>query len=1124
MTAAFEVHPDVEILPGYRLIRKIGSGGYGEVWLCDAPGGLKKAVKIVYGTLDEERASSELRSLQRIREVKHPFILSLERIEVVDGHLIIVTELAESSLHDQFHAYCLQGMNGIPRERLMGYLRDTAEALDFLSLKHDLQHLDVKPGNLLLVADRVKLADFGVVKNLSEKQHSCIGGLTPSYAAPEMFDGRAGRHSDQYSLAIMYYELLTGRIPFDGTTMAQLATQHLHHKPNLELVPEAEQAILHRALAKEPSQRFPSCSEFIEKLAHAEREYIANAQATREASPDATPRAFAPKRRLIARGGSSAERKQSTVLVSKKPIANLPALPDSVVGVWRQMPSLFIGLGGVGCQVLAQLRSIFVESEAPTDHTHWLLIDTSSDGLKAGADKPELAFDDHEKLFIPLRDAHYYREAPADTFETVSPRWLYNIPRSQATGGARPLGQVALLDHQSSIARALSETLEYLVQYQQAPHLEDEGRSDIDRTLRIYLVTSAHGGTGSAIFCDLGFAVRNLLEEMGVSNYHLTGIVSTASSTADPRDMIPAAASVAFFQELAHYFNVENEYYGLTEKPFYGSPESIQDRKPPVDQVYCFANDRLSSKENLRGSIHQMAQMMIMDSSTNIGIALDKARAETPRASDITATPWLRTINFQSCTVESKNKLSDIVQSCIAEYCKKWFPVGLRGDTVGKTALKPEKETLSTTGVLSESEEYLTELSHNLEQLLSDLRLSGEAWLHNCSNSIRTLYPKSRNPFNEPIEPIVETVFRSMIEGCNSRSRLSSMPSKINLGLLTGLIIQARKLAEALERSKQRHEQDLDALRLLGKENDASKLRDKHAEQEVSQSQLADISRKLQLTLYRYDASLRILNAIIGRLDEPLQQARRRMMRLHRSWSSWPSLLPEQGNNSLLKNLESDALGKKLLPLVDEIRRYIHSALRSVSTHMVLGEIEATKISGAAESISFVQLLHHDPDLAFDFSKMLFAMESLLKKDHPDLVDGQLEQMWFQHQVGLAVRPALDYSTNKLAECGGMRRLFLAAPVSQSNVLSRGSWREQMELPVSIISAPVEEKLIGSELEQLDLNGICTRLWGHSAELMSLVDRMYSRTDTQWAPLQAQPPQAQPPQAQPPEAQSPQAT
>jgi hypothetical protein len=462
----------------------------------------------------------------------------------------------------------------------------------------------------------------------------------------------------------------------------------------------------------------------------------------------------------------------------------------------------------------------------------------------------------------------------------------------------------------------------------------------------------------------------------------------------------------------------------------------------------------------------------------------------------------LRTISFHTCNVDFKNRLSDIVQSCIADYCRKWFPLGSRSDTNGKSSMSFEKDPIRTTGILSESEEYLNELSHNLEQLLSDLRLSSEAWLHNCSNAIRSLYPRSRNPFSEPIASIVESLFKTMIDGCNTRSRLSSMPCKINLGLLTGLHIQAKKLEEALRKSKQRHEQDLDALRLLGNEHDASQQKGLQAAQEVSQSQLVDVSRKLQLTILRYDASLRILEALIQRLEEPLQQGRRRLAKLHRSWSSWPSLLPNLGASSLLKDLESDALGMKLAPFVDEIRRYVHSALRSVSTHVVLGDKEATQISGAAESAAFVKLLEFDPDLAFDFSKVLFAMENLLKKDHPDLVDGQLEQMWFQHQVGQTTRQLLEEKGSKLGECGALRRLILAAPVSQSCVLARGSWRDQMGLPISIVNAPVEEKLLATELEQLDLPEICKRMWGHSAELNSLVDRMYSRTDTQWAPLQ----------------------
>ena len=90
-------HPTViragyEPIPGYVLRQRLGAGGYGEVWSADAPGGLQKAVKLVYGTLDEQRAISELRSLQRIRQVHHTLLLSLERIEIVDSQLVIDTE------------------------------------------------------------------------------------------------------------------------------------------------------------------------------------------------------------------------------------------------------------------------------------------------------------------------------------------------------------------------------------------------------------------------------------------------------------------------------------------------------------------------------------------------------------------------------------------------------------------------------------------------------------------------------------------------------------------------------------------------------------------------------------------------------------------------------------------------------------------------------------------------------------------------------------------------------------------------------------------------------------------------------------------------------------------------
>jgi serine/threonine protein kinase len=292
----FSREPGTEPIPGYRLLAPLGQGGFGEVWKCEAPGGLLKAIKFVHGghhSLDDSTpAEEELRAIQRIKSVRHPFILSIERVEVARGQLVIVFELADRSLADVLRAEQAAGRAGIARGRLLGYLREAAEALDLLNFQHQLQHLDVKPQNLFLVSNHVKVGDFGLVQSLALHGGGAQAPVgTPLYAAPEVLQGVIGAHADQYSLAIVYQELLTATLPFRAKNVRQMLMQHLQAEPDLRALPAGDRPLLARALAKDPARRFPSCSDFIHALTTGQTELVPALSPSSRSSPGTALRA-----------------------------------------------------------------------------------------------------------------------------------------------------------------------------------------------------------------------------------------------------------------------------------------------------------------------------------------------------------------------------------------------------------------------------------------------------------------------------------------------------------------------------------------------------------------------------------------------------------------------------------------------------------------------------------------------------------------------------------------------------------------------------------------------------------------------------------------------------------------
>jgi eukaryotic-like serine/threonine-protein kinase len=262
----------MDIGGGYRLLQRIGSGGFGEVWRAEAPGGIRVAVKVILRPIDQDGVKRELAALQAVKDLRHVFLLPVLSFWQLEDRLLIILELADSSLYDLRQQCQRDGLNGVPVPQLLGYFRDVAEALDYLH-RHRVLHRDVHPRNLLIFGNHAKLADsaLAAVYEIAQQPLIVSGSGTPAYMAPEVWRGKAGPPSDQYALAVSYAELRLGRPMIASRDMANIMFEHLEGKPNLEGMPPAEQQVLLKALAKDPKDRFPTCLAFVQALEMANR-------------------------------------------------------------------------------------------------------------------------------------------------------------------------------------------------------------------------------------------------------------------------------------------------------------------------------------------------------------------------------------------------------------------------------------------------------------------------------------------------------------------------------------------------------------------------------------------------------------------------------------------------------------------------------------------------------------------------------------------------------------------------------------------------------------------------------------------------------------------------------------
>ncbi len=253
-------------LGAYELIEVIGGGGMAEVYRARqlTAFGREVAIKVIRSGYAEDATFRErfLREAQAISKLSHPNILPLIEFGEQNGTLYLVMPLArEGTLRD-----LLKQRNGpLPLDEAVPIFTQLCDAVQYA---HDegIIHRDIKPQNVLLQRrTHVLLADFGIARDTAETQMTATGaGIgTVEYMAPEQALGQADKRSDIYSLGVVLYQLLTGQVPYSGTTPFQVLMKHTNDPlPDPRILnpslPRETVQVLQTALEKDPRRRFQS--------------------------------------------------------------------------------------------------------------------------------------------------------------------------------------------------------------------------------------------------------------------------------------------------------------------------------------------------------------------------------------------------------------------------------------------------------------------------------------------------------------------------------------------------------------------------------------------------------------------------------------------------------------------------------------------------------------------------------------------------------------------------------------------------------------------------------------------------------------------------------------------------
>jgi hypothetical protein len=251
-------------LEGYTIQRAAGRGGFGEVYYAISDSGRQVALKAV-----QSYEQIELRGISQCMNLKSPHLVTIFDVKYNDkGRPFVIMEYVSGpSLADLLK----ESPGGLGTQKAAFFLREIGKGLSHLH-ECGIVHRDLKPGNIFYENGIVKIGDYGLTKAISTSHHvsHTITVGTVHYMAPEIGAGKYDRSVDIYALGILLYEMLTGQVPFLGSSPAEILMKHMTAAPDLSNIDEPFARVIRRALAKDPAERYQTVQEMVEDVFGAE--------------------------------------------------------------------------------------------------------------------------------------------------------------------------------------------------------------------------------------------------------------------------------------------------------------------------------------------------------------------------------------------------------------------------------------------------------------------------------------------------------------------------------------------------------------------------------------------------------------------------------------------------------------------------------------------------------------------------------------------------------------------------------------------------------------------------------------------------------------------------------------